>query len=856
MSKKIAFTEDQNNAVNAKGGTLFVSAAAGSGKTAVLTERVKRLLSDENESISPDELLVVTYTRAAAAEMREKIADALRLEVSQTGNKRLKKQLLLLPCADICTIDSFCAKLVRENFHLADVMPDFRMLSEQEEFGFEQAAANEVLEQLYQGEEEDISLLLDLFTNEKSDGPLYDAVIKLYKYSQSYPFPKKWLLSLSDMYDPDKPISETIWGRTVLKDIEQGIDYAVSLSEGALKTAARDEKVYENYSFAINNDLSQLNNLNNLVSEGDWASVVTALRSFNFERLGSGAKKAEPNLKENAKKQRDKVKDIIKKLSDYQLPSQSEHREDVYALKPSIKLLINTVISFYDKLNEIKKEENSYSFSDILHKSISLLVGDKGEKTPLSKALSEKYKEILIDEYQDTNEAQDILFYALSKDGNNIFFVGDVKQSIYGFRNAMPELFLRKKESMPMYDGVAFPSQIMLDRNFRSRKTICECVNHIFSRIMSKRMGELDYDKGERLVAAADYPPSSESEVELIILNAPTGTNTQDMITLEAEYVAEYIEKAVKSGFSIKEKNNRRPVRFGDFCILLRVNKGVSTAYYNALKKRDIPVTTASDSHFFSTREISFIHSLLRVIDNPLLDVPLAAVLMFPVFGFSADDLANVRIAGREEPLFTGLCARAESGDKKASCFIEAFTGFRNEASRLGIVDLLFYLFDETGIFSVVSAMDHAQERRRNLLALLNLAKEYTGGKEGSISSFTLFLNKACAGGKGVEQSSLQDSFEHEVKIMSIHKSKGLEFPVVIIANCSKKFNDKFTRENLLIDRKTGVGILRRDIATLSKYKTASLIAAQLSTEQTERAEALRLLYVAMTRAKEKLVML
>lgn len=856
MTKKMDFTKDQKNAVKSKGGTLFVSAAAGSGKTAVLTHRVKRLLSDETEDISPQELLIVTYTRAAAAEMRNKIADELRLNVAQTGDYRVKKQLLLLPCADICTMDSFCSKLVRENFHLADVQPDFRILSEQEEIGFQQAAANEVLEQLYKNDEGDISLLLDLFLNEKGDSPLFDAVIKLYKYSQSYPFPKKWLLSLIEMYDPYKPLSETQWGGIILKYIEQAVDYAVYLSQEALKTASKDEKLFNNYSPAIKNDISQLKKIKQLIQLRDWDCVVTALRDFSFINLGSGTKEAEPDLKERAKNQRDKVKNVINSFLDYQLPLQYEHSEDVLALKGAIELLVNTVMSFYEKLDEMKKQENSYSFSDILHKSIDLLVDAKGGKTKLSKALSEKYKEILIDEYQDTNEAQDMLFYAISREGGNLFFVGDVKQSIYGFRQAMPEIFLRKKESLPMYDGKVFPSQIMLDRNFRSRKAVCECVNHVFSRIMSMQTGGLQYDNGERLVAAAHYPPACTNEVELIMLSAPNETNTADLVTLEAEYVADYIENAVKSGFCIKEKDAQRPVRYGDFCILLRTVKDKAALYYNSLKKRDIPVTFAKDSSFFSTREISFIHSLLRVIDNPLLDVPLAGVLMFPVFGFTADDLARIRISRREEPLFIGLCERADAGDEKASLFLETFTRFRNEASRLDVVETLFYLFDETGIFSVISAMDHAQDRRRNLLALLNLAKQYSERREYSIGSFTMFLNKIAASGKGIEHSGTGDLSEHEVKIMSIHKSKGLEFPVVIIADCTNKFNQSFTRDSLPINRKAGIGIVRRDIDTLSKYKTVSLSATRLCIEETEKAEELRLLYVAMTRAREKLVMI
>lgn len=856
MDKETVFTQDQLNAINSRGATLFVSAAAGSGKTAVLTERVVRLLCDENENVSPDELLIVTFTRAAAAEMREKIAGALRREAAKSKNARLKRQLLLLPSADICTMDAFCSKIVRENFHLARVTPDFRMLSEHEEEILKENAVNSVLEELYQSNEQDLTALTDLFSGEKGDGRLFDAVLKLYRHSQSYPFPERWLLSVGGMYCPDLPLSDSAWGKTVLEYIRQSADYAVSLEKSALALVSEDGGLYENYAPAILNDLKQLNGLKNFTENGDWDGVAGALCDFGILSLGSGARGADKNIRAAAKSKRDEAVKTVKELWNLQLPTQAVHREDVLALKGAVSLLINSVIKFSKKLEELKKEENGYGFSDILHMSISLLIDGEGKKTPLSESLCKKYKEILIDEYQDTNEAQDMLFYSISRDGSNLFFVGDVKQSIYGFRLAMPEIFLRKKESLPLFDGVVFPSQIMLDRNFRSRKAVCECVNHVFSRIMSEQTGGLSYGAGERLVPAADYPEGSANEAELVILDAPADTNAADTRRLEAEYTAGYIENIVKSGYEITEKGRMRPVRYGDFCVLLRAVKNTAPMYYAALKKRGIPVASPADSQFFSTREISFIHSLLRALDNPLSDVPLAAVLMFPVFGFTADNLAGMRIARREEPLFTGLCALARDGDKKAGAFMELFTRMRNEASRLTVGELLFYLYDETGIMSVVSAMDHAAERRRNLLALLNLAKEYTNGRESSLGGFTRFLNKARLSGKSVESTSGAEFSEHEVKIMSIHKSKGLEFPVVILAGCSNKFNTNYEKENLLIDRKTGIGMPRRDIPTLSKYRTVPFTAARLSIGKTEKAEELRLLYVAMTRAKEKLVML
>lgn len=855
MTNKIEFTKEQQNAIDARSGTLFVSAAAGSGKTAVLTERVVRLLSDESEPITPSELLIVTFTRSAASEMREKIAKALRRKIAETGNKRLKKQLMLLPFADICTIDAFCAKLVKENFHLADVNASFNTLSKNELKVFYDSAVNKVLDELYDTKSEDIKKNADLFAEEKGDGILSKRIIDLYEYSQSYPFPKKWLHSLKEMYNPDIKIEDSSWGKTIIEYIAESLEYAAHMSKKAIDITLQDEYLTDSYLSAMQSDLSQINEYIEIAKTGDYSTLINAIKGFGKQKLKSKTKNADESLRSAAQGMRKAAIENIEKLQRNGFPEEYEHKEDINAVKSAIDFLVYAVYRFDEELDELKKSENTYSFSDILHKSILLLINEENERTPLSISLSKKYKEILIDEYQDTNEAQDMLFKAISNNGENLFFVGDVKQSIYSFRLAMPEMFLRKKENLPLFDGVNYPSQIMLDKNFRSRKEICEYVNHIFSRIMTKQAGELNYGEGERLVPAAEYPETNGDKAELIILNMPDKTKAADERELEAQYVADYIEKTVKSGFLITEKGKTRPVCYGDFCVLLRTVKSISYLYYNALRERNIPVSAISDSNFFSTREIGFIHSLLRVIDNPLLDVPLAAVLMFPVFGFTATELACVRMANREEPLYSGLMELANRGDKKAEHFLDALSRFRAHSSTLSVDEFLFYLYDETSIWSVISAMEQTEERRRNLLTLLSFASDYTSRKESTLGGFIRFLNKVSKSGESIEASAEAALSDTEVKIMSIHKSKGLEFPIVILANCSKEFNSNYKKETLLIDRKAGIGLIRREIETLSKYPTIPILAARINIEKKERAEELRLLYVAMTRAKEKLVM-
>ncbi len=856
MSGDRRWTEDQQKAIDARGGTLFVSASAGSGKTAVLTERVVGLIGDKEAPCDADELLIVTFTRAAAAEMREKIATALRRESLKAGGARLKKQLLLLPFADICTMDAFCAKIVREHFAAAGVSPDFKLLSDAEEALLEESTVAEVLEELYAKGDDALSELVALFMGDSGDAGLEEVIVKLYHFSRSYPFPKRWIEKTRAMYRPDVPLWSSFWGTTITRHIADTTRYAAALCAQTLDAIQKDQKLNDNYASAITRDLDQIRQIQRYISLKDWDGTIDALGDFSFMNLGSGTKGVSEGLKEYAKNRREKVKKLINALQSMELPAKEAHRGDMEALKKPVGLLLDAVTRFSELLAAKKEEENGYGFDDILHKAILLLTDEKGNRTTLSESYAQRFREILIDEYQDTNEAQDLLFHALSRDGRNLFFVGDVKQSIYRFRLAMPEIFLSKKESLPLYEPGIFPSQILLDRNFRSREGICLAVNHVFSRLMTKDAAELDYSGGEALVPAAAYPPNDTPAAELHILRYPHKTRSAEAGVLEASYAAHYIEDVLNSGLKITENGVERIVEPGDICVLLRSAKDNAMSYFTAMKNRGIPAMCPTDTPFYSTREISFICSLLFAVDNPLLDVPLAAVLMFPVFGFTAGDLARIRICERAEPLYTGLTVRAAQGDERASSFLKTFARFRDAASTKGLVELLFMLYEETGVLNIVSAMEHGEDRRRNLLAFLEMTADYARGKNVSLGGFVRFLARSRKKGKGPGTGESRDFSAPEVKIMTIHKSKGLEFPIVILGGCGLSFNDIDSRAHLLIDRDMGIGMVRRDIKAYSKYKTVPFCASQIGIKNAGRAEEQRLLYVAMTRAKERLVML
>lgn len=848
----ISWTTDQQKAIDARKGTLLVSAAAGSGKTAVLVERVIQRICDAENPCGVENLLIVTFTNAAAAQMKEKIFAAIGKRIAlDPSDKHLRRQQLMLPFANICTIDSFCIGLVRENFHTLGIAPDFALLDEGKLGLLRNQAVSLVADELYKESSESFINLCELISDKKDDRKLIDAILKLYDLSQAYPFPEKWLRSLADEFNNPVSVKESSWGRIILNYAEQSISACISDAEHCIRLLAEEPELEAKYRPTFEDDRSMFEKMLESLRNDSWDDFSLNVADASFARMATAPRGYSGELKDICKGARDTYKKRFSSLTGYVGISEKEHKDDVERLSPIIAELVNAVIRYGEEFRRLKREENGADFSDTLHLALELLVeptDDGYVRTPLAVALSENYAEILVDEYQDVNKAQDLIFSALSKDESNLFMVGDVKQSIYRFRQAMPEIFLSRRDGMEEYENGNYPAKVTLGKNFRSRKGVTEIVNFIFSSLMSRNAGGLDYDKNEFLEAAAPYPESNGADTEICLIE------TEDSFPAQAKYIADYIEKAVDGGMTFTEGDSQRKASYGDFCILLRSVKGCSKAFVDELTARGIPVSCEAGESFISSPEIMFMISLLKVIDNPVDDIPLTAVLMSPVFGFTADDLALMRASKKKGSVYQCVVSSAENGNKKAEIFLEKTADMRRIASTVSATELIRRLISETGYGAIVSTMKDSSKRRANLNSFIDLASRYESTGKKGVAGFVRYIDNIAKGGIKIQSGGAESETEDSVKIMTIHKSKGLEFPVCFLAACEKKYNELSTREDLLIAPESGIGI--KNSAGFAKFDTLARIAAKLEITKAEHSEELRVLYVALTRPKEKLVIL
>ncbi len=848
----ISWTADQQKAIDARKGTLLVSAAAGSGKTAVLVERVIQRICDGENPCGVENLLIVTFTNAAAAQMKDKIFAAIGKKIAlNPSDKRLRRQQLMLPFANICTIDSFCIGLVRENFHSLGIAPDFALLDEGKLGLLRSQAVSTVAEALYEESSESFVSLCELISDKKDDRKLIDAILKLYDLSQAYPFPEKWLHSLAEEFNNPLPIKESSWGRIILGNAEQSINSCISDAEHCIRLLAAEPELEAKYRTTFEDDRALFERMLESLRNDSWDEFSLNVADASFSRMATAPKGYSGELKDICKGTRDAYKKRFASISGSIGISENEHKDDVERLSPIIGELVNAVIKYGEEFKRLKREENGADFSDTLHMALELLVepSENGYiKTPLALALSENYAEILVDEYQDVNKAQDLIFSALSKDESNLFMVGDVKQSIYRFRQAMPEIFLSRRDGMEEYENGNYPAKVTLGKNFRSRRGVTEIVNFIFSSLMSRDAGGLDYDKNEFLEAAASYPESVGADTEVCLIE------TEDSYPAQAKYVADYIENAIAEGMTFTEGDMQRRAKYGDFCILLRSVKGCSKAFVDELTARGIPVSCEAGESFISSPEIMFMISLLKVIDNPVDDIPLTAVLLSPVFGFTADDLALMRAANKKGSIYQCIVSAAENGSKKAEIFLEKTADMRRIASTVSATELIRRLISETGYGAIVSTMKDSAKRRANLNSFIDLASRYESTGKKGVAGFVRYIDNISKGGIKISSGGSESETEDSVKIMTIHKSKGLEFPVCFLAACEKKYNELSTREDLLIAPESGIGI--KNSAGFAKFDTLPRIAAKLEITKAEHSEELRVLYVALTRPKEKLIIL
>lgn len=861
----VKWTTDQQHAIECCKGSVLVSAAAGSGKTAVLVERVIRRLTDKDNPCSAEDLLIVTFTRAATAQMREKIGAAILKRLSEDPTDRhLRRQYMLLPFAKICTIDSFCNDLVRENFHALGISPDYSLLDNETAVIMKNDVCEAMLERAYEEDSDgSFSGLSDMMSSGSSDEDFAKLIIKMYDISTAYPFPDLWLDSLIEEYSqPD--INKSCWGGIIKKYVCDMLDYCVSSSNDMMAAMESDSIVADAYGAAVQSDINMYAELREKVNR-DWDEALEAFNTVKYMGLGRVPKGYESETKNAVMTARKKLKDLLKKVPNIMCVSSGEHSEDVRLMRGPVTKLIELVKQFGREYSAEKDKMNSADFSDILHRALNLLAVSDGRggyiKTDLAHELSSHYVEILVDEYQDINEAQDMIFKAISADENNLFTVGDVKQSIYRFRQAMPEIFLRRRSTTHSFESGKYPLGITLGSNFRSRVGVTSCVNYIFRQLMSTEAGELEYDDSEALNAAAKYPERDTPDCELHVVTDKG--NRADTLEAQARYVARYIDRTVREGKTLVTKGGTlHPASYGDFCILLRTAKNVSSVYANALSERGIPVFSPETGGFFEAAEISFILSLLRVLDNPVQDIPLAAVMLSPLFGFSAGELADIRAsakerleAGETEPLYRSVAASAGEGDEKAAAFLKKIESLRRLSLTLSAGELVRRVCEETGFDAIVGAMPDGERRRLNIGLLCDYAEKYEAAGNLGLSGFIRFIDKVARTSGDLATAARPSENADIVRIMTVHQSKGLEFPICILADMQHAFNERDNTESVLISSSAGLGMKRRTEDGISVYDTASRRAAVITSERMGRSEEMRVLYVALTRAKENLVM-
>ncbi len=842
------WTDSQLDAAQSLNGTILVAAAAGSGKTAVLVQRAVNRLTDPRCPTDANRLLIVTFTKAAAAEMRTRLEQRLfELLRENPRDSWLRRQSILLHQAHIGTVDSFCADMVREFFHLLDLSPDFKILSDKREEEMMGLAIEEAVAGAFEAGRAE--RLADAFTGERDDRRLGGMVLSLYRFMQSHPFPEAWLREKVDMYFSGDP---SPWERVILEYAAGAGDYCAALLKNAAGLAGEDPALYEAFAPALLADREACLAMSAAARAGDWEGAARLREAFSPKRRGTlrGWDKDDPLLVrlEGCRKE---VKKTMEGLKSSLAASREQCLEELEAAGPLLGDLAELTLDFARRYEEKKREKSFLDYSDLEHCAIRLFCGENGEPTPAAREVSARFDEIMIDEYQDVNEVQDSIFRAISREGKNLFMVGDVKQSIYGFRRAMPELFLRCRRAFGKFDRArqAYPSYIVLDRNFRSRREVTEAVNFVFSQLMSQEAGDIDYTGEERLVCGAGYRNKPGCETEAAFLSR--GDIPAE--TAEAGYIAGRIRQLMEEGFTVSQGEEERPIGYGDFCILLRSANKYAHVYARELKRLGVPARATVAGGFFAAAEIQTMLSLLRVIDNPNQDIPLLAVLMSPLYGFSADDTARLRAGDRSVSVYLSLLRGAEE-DPRCARVLEELDRLRSLSATMAADAFLTMLYSRTGYTDMVLAMEEGAGRLENLRLLQRYAQEYESSGYHGLTGFVRFLDRLRDSGTDMQAAGAQNAGPEAVSVMSIHKSKGLQFPVCIVAGCGRSFAGDRT-EDVLLHPELGLGVRLRTPGTGARYSTAPREAIALEAARSAGAEELRVLYVAMTRAQEKLIL-
>ncbi len=886
----VKWTKEQELSIYEKGENILVAAAAGSGKTAVLVERIINKIINENVDI--DKLLVVTFTNAAASEMKQRVLDAIYKKLEeQPDNENLQKQILLLNKASICTIDSFCLEVVRNNFfELQNVSPNFRIADTTEIDILEQEVLEDIFEQKYEEENQDFLKLINTYTSYKDDTPLKELILNIYKTISSMPYPLKWLKEHVEMFNIkdklEEDFSQTPWGKILLEQIEEELIDDIKILQKAKKEIETLEE-FEKAVATLEQDINSLELLkSSFVHFGDTSQNVQAwdkaFETFHNNKLFDKwptIKTTNP-IKEDIKNVRDKVKKKCNaKIEKILLSDSKQSNLDIYDMYETLKKLESLICEFDKQFSQSKQIKNIVDFSDIEHFALNILLKEDEEgnlqKTDVAKMYSQKFQEIAIDEYQDSNLVQEYIMNSISS-GNNLFMVGDVKQSIYKFRQAMPELFLSKYDTYTsnQEDG---DTKIQLFKNFRSRKNVLDFTNLIFQNIMSKKLGDVDYTEEEYLnFGAEDYKESKEDlKTELMLINLneeqiepENEENTEndedehyEEIELEAKMVAKKIKEMVDSKFQVydRKKETFRNIKYSDIAVLLRSTKNKANVFEQEIINQGMPVFSDTSQEYLDSIEIQTIISLLKIIDNPMQDIPLVTVMRSNIGKFTDDDLVKIRLSDKYDNFYTCLLKAKLSVDEdlknKIDEFLNNLKQWRKEQEYLALDELIWKIYSDTGFYNYCGLMPNGILRQANLKSLFEKAKQFETASFKGLYNFINFIDKLQVGSGDLGSAKLIGENDDVIRIMSIHKSKGLEFPVVFLSNVGKQFNmQSIKTDKILIHNSLGLGMKYINHEMQIEYDTNAKTAVKSLLELESISEEMRVLYVALTRAKEKLI--
>lgn len=867
----VMWTEEQQKVIELRNRNILVSAAAGSGKTAVLVERIIKMLTDEKHPIDVDRLLIVTFTEAAAMEMKERIRSAIEKKLTEDpGNEHLLQQATLIHNAQITTIHSFCLSVIRDHFHAIHLDPGFRIGEEGELKLLQHDVLGEILEEKYASGEEQFLDFATAYAGKKGDKNLEEWILKIYEFSRSYPNPEVWLKSCEDAYNPEtvEELENSHFMQFVMNNAKRYLQDAKQMLNQGMQICLEEDgpAVYQT---TLLSDMTVIETLEGATS---FHELNEKVQEVHWVRLASNRDKTVSEEKSQAVKMiREEIKDIVKNLKNqYFYQSVDGMLEDLQLCRPAIHELLALVREFADRFEEKKRNQNMIDFSDMEQYALRILTEEcEGQLVPsvIAKEYQQHFYEIMIDEYQDSNMIQETILTSISKieEGTyNIFMVGDVKQSIYRFRLSRPELFMEKFDTYSLENGKK--QRIDLHKNFRSRWEVLESTNYIFRQIMTKKLGGIDYNVKAELNVGASYPQGKGFETELLVIDTKQELADREHVDsvesreLEARAVATRIHELIEHQLVMDKKTGElRPAKYSDIVILTRSVRGFADVYTEVLNREGIPAYASTREGYFSAQEVGVILSYLRVLDNRRQDIPLAAVLTSPIGQMTENELAVIRSEFREQSFYEAVEKYRIDGKEcsvreKLGCCMQTMDRIREIVPYTPMHELLLHILEETGYGDYAAAMPGGEQRRANLDMLIEKARSFEATSYKGLFHFVRYIEQLQKYDVDYGEASIEDEHANTVRVMTIHKSKGLEFPIVFVTGMGKRFNMQDARSALVLHAGLGIGLdaMNQKLRT----KSPSIVKKAIQKEEVldTLGEELRVLYVALTRAKEKMI--